>query len=261
MEERMIQRIKGGALVAATLLAAACSSPSEKAEAPVANAQDGALPLPLPAPAMASTVSIARANERLDFTYSFPGEAASIPALDAWLREDAASGEREAAAAAEKQAGTARHIYAKRWTVQANAPGILSLAAQYVRTSGGENPMAVWRTLLWDRQAGQPVDFAALFTDYAAIMPSLQQRVCTALAAERQRRQSAATGPCPPLDRLHVAPASGAVAGPIRMLRLFADPGVAAPTNEGNYEARLPVDGALVRAVRPEYRGAFAVAL
>ncbi len=257
----MFHPMTRGAAIAALLLAAACSPGSEQPEAPVANAQEGALPLPMPTLATGPAVSIARTTDGLDFTYSYPNEAAALPALDAWLRKDAEAGERDAnAALAKAPAGERRHIYSKRWSVQANAPGILSLTAQYIRTRG-EEPVPLMRTLLWDRQAAQPVAFATLFSDYAAILPSLQGRACTAFAEERRRRQSPATGPCPPLEQLHIGLASGAAIGPVRMLRLFADPGAAAPAEEGSYEARLPVDDAMVRAVRPEYRGAFAPAL
>ena len=261
-EAGMLDGLKYCGFFAVILLVAGCSSPAPESEAPAANAQEGALPLPLPTMSSAPAVSIARSTDRLDYTYSYPGEAAGIPALDKWLRDDAAAGEREAVLAAGRgEEKGRRHVYAKRWTAQANAPGLLSLAAQYVRFTGGQEPVPLWRTMIWDRQADQPIAFPTLLSDFTSFKPSLQQRVCEAFAAERKRRESEAKEPCPPLEQLNIALVSGAVIGPVRMLRLFADPGVAAPVEEGSYEARLPVDDALVRAVRPEYRAAFAPAL
>ena len=89
---------------------------------------------------------------------------------------------------------------------------------------------------------------------------------CDALDAERRKRRGepydGAEGDlftdCPPFESLTIL--LGSTNGEtFDRIGLVADPYVAGPYAEGYYDITLPVDSAILDAVKPEYRSAFSL--
>jgi len=217
--------------------------------------------VPTPAPAQTRDVS---------FSYRYPAAAARIPGLRRWLLADraalrtrtyreAAAGQRDAAAN-----GYPYRTYETQrdWKQVTDTPRFLSLSmTQYVFT-GGAHGSPTSGALLWDKTENRTRTPRSLFTSDTALWRAVRARYCPALKAERARRmgKDAMTGiapVCPPLKDLTVL--LGSTRGDaFDRVGLIADPYVAGAYAEGSYEITLPVTPALIAAVKPAYRTAFA---
>ena len=106
-----------------------------------------------------------------------------------------------------------------------------------------------------------PID---LFSSPEALEEALGTRFCEALDRERAKRREEAPSydpddpfvQCPGIDALEVFVGSSN-RRTFDRLTLYAGPYVAGPYVEGAYEVNLPVDSAILAAVKPEFRGAF----
>ena len=91
----------------------------------------------------------------------------------------------------------------------------------------------------------------------------LTPRWCDALNKAREEKRGEPVGgggmfdECPKLDEISIIPTDKDGNSKFERLVLIADPYVAGPYVEGDYEIDLPVTGDLIAALRSDYRESF----
>ncbi|WP_233998136.1 DUF4163 domain-containing protein [Erythrobacter sp. QSSC1-22B] len=263
-------------LIAALLSSAACSDADEMEErigpSGEANAA-AATPLP-PGSAAGDARAIAESTEDFEFEYSWPGEANAIPALARLLqgRADTARAElvettrEDRATAAEADYPFRPHSFSGEWQLVADLPGWLSLSSTISTYAGGAHPNTGFDSLLWDKRAGVARDPLALFRDPQNFQNAIARRFCTMLDAERGERRGEPVDPdaddyfsaCPGVEEITVLLGSSD-GETFDRVGILVMPYVAGPYAEGSYEFDLPVDTALLDAVKPGYERAFSL--
>lgn len=260
-------------LVLASLILVAACGKEEPAPAPTAiDAAVATAPASEAAPP-AEAVNIKTQNPRYSFAYAYPAAAAGIPALKAQLDNEMAKARAELASIAKEGESAAKaedfefnpFDQSTKWTVVTDLPGWLSLKRDYYEFTGGAHGNYGTGALLWDKAAGQARDVMTLFVSKAAFDAALRPAFCNALDKQRAERRGA------PVDRTSgdsfddcLAPSDVTVLlgssnkQQFNRIGLIADPYAAGPYAEGSYEVTLPVTPALLKAVKPEYRAAFA---
>ena len=258
------------------LLAGACKP---AAQAPAAPAS--AVPVGLASPsaarvaaASASARTARESNASYTFTYAYPAPAAAIPALKDWLDADLAKSRKEVASEAHeaKQDAAANgypfnpHSSETKWQVVADLPGWLSLSALTSGYSGGAHGNYGFIALLWDRQAGQRREPASLFASKAALAKALTPAFCAELNRQRATKRGEPVDPAStdPFDQCIDPTGSTLILGSadhqhFTRIGVLIGPYEAGSYAEGSYEVTLPVTPAVLAAVRPEFRAAFAV--
>ena len=218
--------------------------------------------------------AVAEVNELYEFNYSYPAQAGAIPELrreldarldrgKAELVSQAETAKREAAAGDFPFRMHGLHV---EWQTVADLPDWLSLSAEIATYSGGAHGNVGYDSLLWDRREGvlrQPRD---LFVSPGALQQAVERRWCAALNEQRERKRGMAVDPtgedmfdqCPGVDELTVLLGSSN-GRTFDRIGLIAGPYVAGPYAEGTYEVTLPVDMAVLDAVKREYDGAFSL--
>jgi hypothetical protein len=265
------QPLRAFAMLAALLLAG-CSSPEDVAGATAtaqADADDGAA-------AKAQAVAFADNAEQdggtREFVYVWPAHVSAIPALDQRL-----TAERDKALAEQKSdwetalaefpgddcISCKNLSLSKEWKVVADLPRYLSLSADIYLYTGGAHGNSGFEALVWDRAADAAITPAAMFTSEAALQDALGEAWCAALKTEKQERLGADFSddgffPCPPVSDLTLLLGSASKQAFDR-IGLLAAPYVAGSYAEGPYEVTLPVTQAVLDAVKPEYKPAFAL--
>jgi len=260
-------------LVLASLILVAACGKEEPAPAPTASDAAVATAPASEAPPPAEAVSIKTQNPRYSFSYAYPAAAAGIPALKAQLDNEMAKARAELASIAKEGESAAKaedfefnpFDQSTKWTVVTDLPGWLSLKRDYYEFTGGAHGNYGTGALLWDKAAGQARDVMTLFVSKAAFDAALRPAFCNALDKQRAERRGA------PVDRTSgdsfddcLAPSDVTVLlgssnkQQFNRIGLIADPYAAGPYAEGSYEVTLPVTPALLKAVKPEYRAAFA---
>jgi hypothetical protein len=213
-------------------------------------------------------------TDLLEFHLAWPSEVAAIPQLASKIRTAAMSHKAELLkSAAEDQAYRAKNAfpfhpyeYSDEFNVEADTPRLLSLGESWFEYTGGAHPMHGTKGLLWDRSAGREIGFVDLFTGGAAAIERLfRPSYCTALDEVRAEKRgpaeelSAKDDPfsqCPKFTDLAVIP-SGNAGQPMREIAFHADPYVAGPYAEGDYDITLPVTADGIAALKPAYRSSF----
>jgi hypothetical protein len=219
-----------------------------------------------------------------NFDYSYPAAAGRIPALKAWLDHDAASWQAYVAADAGEafyraKLGGPPFVGSNTrtvWQVVADLPGWLSLSGSteahgqliaqpdQAPTSWDHGPMA----LLWDKTANRRVEVVDLFVSQAALLEAIREPFCTALNRRRAKTRGApveAMSAAPfdtcldPARKGHIILGSADHAHFTR-IGVLLGPYAMGSYAEGDYDVTLPVTPAVLSAVRPEYRKAFALA-
>ncbi len=217
---------------------------------------------------------IAESTELYEFEYAYPAAAAAIPELRAMLEQRLGQTRQELESQAQRSREESResgfpynqHSTRIEWEAVADLPRFLSLSADISTYSGGAHGNRGYESLVWDRQenvAMEPFDF---FRSQSALQNALGDRFCTALDSQREERRPEAVeqqaggvfNDCPPVSELTVLLGSSNGEAFDR-LGLIAAPYVAGPWAEGTYEVTLGVDTAVLDAVKPEYREAFAL--
>lgn len=268
---------RAGAAAMLGILLAACSAPeavaSQTASAPPAAPETPPIP-PTPAPGVnAFTDNASQGEAKREFGYSWPAEVAAVPALtqrftaerDTLLAEQKAEwADSLREFAASDCVACVNRSFEKTWEVVADLPRFLSLSASFWAYTGGAHGNGAYDALVWDREAGAALDPEALFRSPEALQSALGDGWCKALKAERQQRMGADFSddgffPCPPIADLTVLLGSSDKRS-FNRIGLLAAPYVAGSYAEGTYEVTLPVTPAVLAAVRPEYRAAFALA-
>jgi hypothetical protein len=116
---------------------------------------------------------------------------------------------------------------------------------------------------VWDREANRAIDPKAMFRSPAALQDAVGEAWCRKLGAERQKKfgeEYTDDGffPCPPIADLVVLVGSSDRQH-FNRIGLIAAPYVAGSYVEGEYEVTLPVTPAVLAAVKPEFKAAFAL--
>jgi hypothetical protein len=236
-------------------------------------------PTPTPAPTATASAtaspsgarSVVEETDDFLFEYSYPAEAGNVPELasllDRRLTSVRAELVRDSAAARQeaRDSGFPFNAYSTgvAWAVVADTPRFLSLSATITSYSGGAHGNMGFDALVWDKEAGRALDPGQLFTSAAALEEVLGAGLCDQLQRERTaRRGQVPTGEgtfedCVPLadTTLLLGSSNGRV---FNRIGVMIGPYVAGPYAEGSYEFTLPVDAAVLAAVREEYRPAFA---
>jgi hypothetical protein len=247
-----------------------------EAAPPVATPSNAASPAPTPAETPTPTAAARASRTDTDdysFDYAVPASAAAIPALAAWLEEDR---ERVEAKVAQDSAAFRRERAADGapfrkyesttdWRVVTNTPRLLSIAAETYDYIGGAHGSPGFRSLVWDKQAGERLAATDLFTSPAALQSAAGAAFCTALDAARAKRRgvpvkrdATSFNACPKVAETVVILGSTNRRA-IDRIGLLVPPYVAGPYAEGSYDLTLPVTPALLSAVKPDYRNTFAL--
>lgn len=204
-----------------------------------------------------------------EFGYAYPAAAGRVPGLKAWLEADRArlraKTMREGAAARRdaRKSGFPyrRYSYVKSWKLVTQTPRFVSLSGDSYDYQGGAHGQPASYGLVWDKVAGRRLEPKALFTSDAALQSATRTDYCARLKAEQRRRNQGTVSSmniCPPIKDLTLL--LGSTSGrAIDRIGLIADPYVAGSYAEGSYEVTLPVTPAILTAVKPAYRAAFAV--
>lgn len=216
-------------------------------------------------------------NSLLEWNVSWPAEVSAIPALLASIRDPALKSKRDLLKTAagdradRKKQGFPFFAYSSSSEVAlaGDSGRLLSLTEEVSEFTGGAHPNGGMVAILWDRQISRKATVASLFTAGAqALQTLLRKNYCAALTKERAKRRGpegaveGADDPfnqCPKFDELALVP-EGKSGKPFVTISLHADPYVAGPYAEGDYDIDLPVTPALVAALKPQYRASFAPA-
>lgn len=221
--------------------------------------------------------AVEQASDLLVYRLEYPVEVAAIPALADAIRAQAEQQKAEnLKLAAEDKAGRAKDGYPFYAYEQSDAIAVLgktdrllSLADDWFLSSGGAHPNHGTKALLWDIALGAEIAVDALLDGGADALAALyRERYCAALDVERKaRRQGEDQAPdasdpfwqCPKFADIAILPKGPAEGGPMTILVFHANPYVAGPYVEGDYDVELPVTAAFVAALKPDYRSSFSV--
>ncbi len=214
-------------LIAATLCSA-CSkepepTPAEKvAAASVPGAPPGAADDVAAKAATASDVK--ESSDLIEFAYSYPREAAAIPD---------------------------------------NTPRFLSLSSDISTYTGGAHGMTSFDTLIWDRNRAIRLKPLDLFTSGEAFDAAIRKPFCDAIVRAKAARGIAPSDdPDGIFDKCPAASTQTVWLGSsdgkyLDRLTIGIAPYEIGPYAEGNYKINVPVTGALVKVVKPEYQRDF----
>ncbi len=211
-------------------------------------------------------------NDLYEFEYAYPDAAGAVPAVKAQLDASLDEEQADLAADSRKDRASAKaggypyhpHAYAATWKVVTDLPGWLSLSAEIYTFSGGAHGMSNFDTMLWDRRGEALHVPVELFTSEAAISGALRDRFCKALDKQRVARRGAPLEPggmfsdcIDPLDQTMILGSSNGKT--FDRIGLLVAPYEAGPYAEGSYEVTLPVDAAVMKALKPQYRSSFSI--
>jgi len=258
------------------LLAAACSGQPEQPGNEAGNAaaeivSNAAQAGPAAPAETAEAFKLEDKSDALDFAYAYPAQAAAIPAVAGELTGQmnrAKAEARKAAAEDQKSAQEAdypfrQHSLQTTWTVHADTPRFLGLVGETYVYTGGAHGMTAWSGLLWDKQAAKSLPVTALMTSPGAFSAAISDRFCNALddaraekRGEKVKRGADDFSICVDPMKQVLTPEADKGGG-IDRIRVIIGPYEAGPYAEGSYEIDVPVDAAMIKAIKPEYRAAF----
>jgi len=210
-------------------------------------------------------------NDLLDYHFSWSAEAAAVPQLVARFKAAMEKDRTELLATAktdkadrDKQ-GFPFNAYSSStdYKTAGTTERLLSLSADVAAYTGGAHGNYGASGLLWDRRAAREIKVADLFTAPANMDRLLTQPWCDALNKAREEKRGEPVGgggmfdECPKLGDISIIPADKDGNGKFERLMLVADPYVAGPYVEGDYEIELPVTGDLIAAIRSDFRENF----
>jgi hypothetical protein len=260
--------MRGTFFIALASLAASACEAGQPAAANEAKAAEADAPSPAPV-SRGKPVELRSETPLLSWEASWPAEVNAIPELETLIREPAEKAladytreAREQKAQRDKDGFDFNpYMYALVVEVAGQTPRLLSLTRNWTGFTGGAHPNRFSEALLWDKQANALVPVAKLLG--GATLESLyRERYCKALDKERAERREGAEvdmfNECPKFDELEIVPSGPTSGGPLTTLLFYAEPYVAGPYVEGEYEVRLPVSAEFIAALKPEYRSSFA---
>ncbi|AKH42409.1 hypothetical protein FHS61_000179 [Altererythrobacter atlanticus] len=207
------------------------------------------------------------------FEYSYPSAAGNIPELakllDKRLERHKARLARDSAEARQEARSDGfpynKHSYSAEWKVVADLARWLSLSSQVSTYSGGAHGNYGFDSLVWDKQEKRAFDAAEMFESAAALDAALKETLCDALNREREKRRGEPVpengdglfDQCISLEETTILVGSRG-GRKFDRVGVLIGPYVAGPYAEGSFEFTFPVDADLLKAVKPEYRDAFA---
>ena len=214
-------------------------------------------------------MALSEANDLYEFDYSWPGAAAAIPGLSGELQKrmeraktSLVADAREGRAAAQGDYALPPHSSSWEWKVAADTPRFLTLTADVANYMGGAHGIYGKDVLVWDRKGSIARDSMAFFASPAALDRAIAPRYCRELDRQREQRRgmevndNSPFGECPSVEDLEVIFGS-TDSKAFDRIGFYASPYVAGAYVEGEYEVTLPVDNAILGALKPEYRRYF----
>ena len=252
------------------LLLAGCQQAAKQPDAPAAQP---ATTSPTPTAAPAAARQDKDSNALFEFDYTYPAQAAAIPALKALLDADLVKARAELANDAREAAADAKtngypfnpHSFSTNWQVVTDLPGWLSLSTTVGMYSGGAHPNYNFDTLLWDKAANTRRTPLELFTAKSALFAAITKPFCAALNQQRTQKRGTPVNPdstddfdkcIDPLGETLIL--GSADRQHFTRLGILVAPYEAGPYAEGDYEVTLPITPAILATVKPEYRASFA---
>lgn len=217
--------------------------------------------------ASAAPLLVKKENEALDFTYGYPVEAAAIPALASYLDADAEkklvdtqkAGNEDVKSAKENNFPVRQHMFSQIWQRVAQTPKFLSLSSDVETYTGGAHGMVNFDSLLWDREKKivlRPVD---IFTSAAAFDAAISEPFCKAIISAKRKKgidpqmdKDGVFESCPKATEQTIWMGSSDGQA-LDRLTIGITAYVVGPYAEGSYKIDVPMNAALVRAVKPEY--------
>lgn len=266
--------MRGTIFIALAALAATACNSEQPASGNAANAIEANTPAPAPAPE-GKPVVLKSETPLLNWEVSWPAEVNAIPALEKLIREPAEKAlaeytrdAREDKARRDKEGFDFNgYMYAEVVEVAGQTPRLLSLNRGWSSYAGGAHPNRWTQGILWDRAQAKKIAFADLLSGgTAALEPLFARTFCRALNEQRREKrgpENFSDGPgdpftkCPGFDELSIIP-QGEAGKPLTTILIHADPYVAGPYVEGEYDIEIPVTERLLAALKPEYRASFA---
>jgi len=246
------------------LLLVACAATAQDATL----APEGAVPPVESGPVTRQTAN--RESPLLDFEYSWPQAISPDAQLVARLSDDLSKTYDEALASArENKVDTQKYnapfhqnTFTRTWTLEGRSDRLISLVANTDTYTGGAHPNHTSAALLWDVTSSSEVKLADLFSSPDGLESAVRAQFCKLLDEERAKRRQGEKlegdfAECPAFSELTIAPAGKEGSGTFDSILLIADPYVAGPYAEGDYEVRVAVTPALISALKPEYRAGF----
>jgi hypothetical protein len=216
-------------------------------------------------------ITVTRKDEALNFVYSWPSAAASIPALNAWLNRHADDQYNRAHRSAADDAKAMKrdgfpyrmHEFQQKWTALADTPGVLVLQSDGYEYTGGAHGMPFTSALIWDRAKGARLGTGDVI-DLPRFAMLATSRYCDELNRQRKEKRGLAVKPdstdpfdaCPDMTKQQVFPIS-AKGKALDTVRIVIGPYEAGPYAEGDYTIDLPMDAVLRPAIKPAYRAWF----
>jgi hypothetical protein len=213
-------------------------------------------------------------NDTYEFSYAYPDAAGAIPGLKANLDKQLETSRADLVGSAKEGQADSKendypyhaYSYGEEWKVVTDVPNWLSLSSEIYTYSGGAHGMTTFDALLWDRHAETartPID---LFTSKEALSKALRTPFCAALDKERVKRRG---GPIDKSDEMFsecIDPVEQVVilgssnGQTFDRIGLLVPPYNAGPYAEGSYEVTVPVTGAVMATLKPQYRSSFSIA-
>jgi hypothetical protein len=233
--------------------------PPATAEGPPA-AADRACPIDGPGPGKGG-VCIAKRGPNWTYAFVYPAEAARIPALDAWLRNESKGDEGDheesigSLAAWAKQNPDGKFHLERVYTLDSDVPALLALSKMTSSYTGGPHGWFALETLLWDKSRNRVLKSEELFSDPSAANAEIRDQLCPALIELRRSRNRGFNGRCeePPYHTLALLAAGGRVTTlKVTFNELEGYAG-------GTYMVYVPVTRRLLELVAERFRAGFAV--
>jgi len=157
------------------------------------------------------------------------------------------------------------HAYetVQTWKVITETPRFLSLSVERYDYIGGAHGNTSYSSLLWDKTDGERRTSLSLF-DPQALRAAVRPAFCRELDAQRRHKRDATLGGMAEFNRC-IDPTRQAVllgsstGSRFNRIGFVVPPYEAGPYAEGIYEVTLPVTAAVLKAVKPQWRGYFAM--
>ena len=266
--------MRGIIFIALGAVATSACSAEPSASANQAKPVNEAAPAPAPA-IQGKPVVLKSETPLLNWEVSWPAEVNAIPALEKMIRDPAEKALAEYTSQAKQDRAERQkngydfnaYDYSVAVEVAGQTPALLSLSRGWSNYTGGAHPNHGTDAILWDRGQGKEIAFADLLTGgTAALEPVFSRTFCRALNEQRREKrgpENFSTGAddpftkCPGFDELAIIP-QGETGKPLTTILIHADPYVAGPYVEGDYDIEIPVTERLLAALKPEYRSSFA---
>ena len=263
--------ICGAAMLAVSLTGCATESQSTSVSTPASIS-----PAPPAAPTAYRLVAgrnIKVERDFFEFGYSWPGEAAAIPTLNAHFEGLAAAAqlELEGAFAADERFSDPNEeykpIYAADydWKAEAQSGPLLSLSGAWYSYMGGAHGMYGVNAFVFDVKTDSIVASTGLIGNTAAFRTAMQEEFCRLLDTEREDRRGEPVsrddmfGDCiDPLEQT-VIWKSSAGSDVFDRVEIFVGPYAAGSYAEGSYVLNLPITAPMKAAIHPQYQDYFAV--